>query len=241
LKQPQYKKYQAKRAKRERRQQELLPQRWWWFKQREPIARFTLYIGFLTGGLVLVGFLQWDIIRGQLHEMKKTRIEAGDAARLDQRAWVGVQDAIPAAGSFTETSVWSVKMVFSNSGKTPARAPKIAVLSITSPVRISGPSPDQIKMLDFQPTQAIAPLGKYIFAIGTPADWISTMVASKEETESLISKYPLIKTGELILYYYGILRYVDNSGWSHDTQFCIYMAKPQTQEVSFCQDFNDLN
>jgi hypothetical protein len=233
--------YKVKRAERERKQQDLLPTPLWWLGQRDPIARYTLYLGLLTLGLVIVGTLQWCSALGQLAEIKETRIEAGNATRLDQRAWVGVRDAISVPGSFTETSAWRVNMIFANSGKSPARGAKIAALSLISPVSISGPSPDQIKALEFQPTQAIAPQGTYNFAIGTAADLIATTVAKKGEMESLISKYPLIKSGQLILYYFGILRYEDNSGAIHDTQFCIYMANPQTQVISFCRDFNDLN
>jgi hypothetical protein len=241
LKQPEYKDFQAQRAERERKQQELSITRWWWFKQREPVARFTLYLGFLTLGLVVVGTFQWCSIHSQLTQMTIATRDAEEVARLDQRAWVGVQDAISVPHSFTETSALNVIMVFSNSGKTPAQSTKIAVLSFTSPKPVFGPSADQIKALEFQPTQAIAPQGKYNFAISTGANWEPTVRARKQDTESLIAEYPLIKNGQLILYYYGMLQYADNSGHTHSTQFCIYMANPQTQEIGFCRDFNDLD
>jgi hypothetical protein len=63
LKQPKYKDYQAKRAERERRRQELLIERWWWLKQREPVARFTLYIAAFTVVLAAVSLLQWCELR----------------------------------------------------------------------------------------------------------------------------------------------------------------------------------
>lgn len=214
---------------------------WYWFRQREPVARFTLYLGFFTLALALAGFLQWRSLASQLAEMKVTRIDAAKATRLEQRAWVGVQDAISVPGSFTDTSAWRVNVVFFNSGKTPAKAAEIAVLSFTSPSSVSGPSEQLIKALKFVPTQAIAPQEKFTFAVGTPNNWVSTMVANRADMESLILKYPLINKGELILYYFGILRYEDNSGVSRETQFCIYMAKPETQEISFCRDFNELN
>jgi hypothetical protein len=241
LKQPKYRDFQAKRAERERKQQELSIMRWWWFKQREPVARFTLYLGLLTLGLVVVGTFQYCSIHGQLTEMTISRTDAEEVARMDQRAWVGVQDAIPVAHSFTEASALNVILVFSNSGKTPAQSTKIAALAFTSPKPAFGPSADQIKALEFQPTQAIAPQGKYNFAINTSAGWEPTMRARKQDTESLIASYPLIKSKQLILYYYGVLQYHDNSGNTHSTQFCIYLANPETQEIGFCRDFNDLD
>jgi hypothetical protein len=78
--------YEAKRAERNRKLEERAPKPWHWFGQRDAVARFTLYLGFLTLALVVVGFLQWSIIRDQLNEMRSggvdTRKLAAAAALL---------------------------------------------------------------------------------------------------------------------------------------------------------------
>jgi len=43
------------------------------------------------------------------------------------------------------------------------------------------------------------------------------------------------------LYYYGILKYDDNSGKARETQYCIFLAVPDTREAAMCDAFNDLN
>jgi hypothetical protein len=64
--QSQREEYKARQAERERREQERAPKPWYWLGQRDPVARFTLYVGLLTGGLIIVGVLQWAVIFGQL-------------------------------------------------------------------------------------------------------------------------------------------------------------------------------
>lgn len=78
-----YEKYKAKEAERERRRaEEHTPMQWWWFKQRDPIARSTLYVGFFTLALVIVSFLQFCTLQNQL---KLTQVE--------QRPWIVVSHA----------------------------------------------------------------------------------------------------------------------------------------------------
>jgi len=57
----------------------------------------------------------------------------------------------------------------------------------------------------------------------------------------LISQYMQIKSKNLFLYYFGVLKYDDASGNSHETQFCIYLSNPDTKESGICDSFNDLN
>jgi hypothetical protein len=115
--------YKARQAERERKEQERLPKPWWWIGQRDPVARFTLYLGTFTLCLVAVGLLQWCSIRGQLAEMKSSGIDTHNlavVAVLDQRAWVGSANLsleYPTVGDVVHASVGWI-----NSGKTPARS-----------------------------------------------------------------------------------------------------------------------
>jgi hypothetical protein len=62
-----------------------------------------------------------------------------------------------------------------------------------------------------------------------------------EDNKTLISQFPLIQQGKLFLYYFGMLRYDDNVGKRHTTQFCIYLADPATKALGFCNRFNDMD
>jgi hypothetical protein len=111
----------------------------------------------------------------------------------------------------------------------------------TSPTPISGPSPQQIAMLVFRPVPSIAPQGFYREYI---ADAVGPQRASADELsgqQMLISQYKQIKDKRLFLYYYGLLKYDDNSGNPRETQFCIYLADPDTKQVGICDSFNDLD
>lgn len=159
----------------------------------------------------------------------------------EQRAWVGVL-AIADIGGLTETDPWKVTAVFFNGGRTPARNVQISVLFVTSPIPISGPSKEQIAQLTFRPAQSIAPQGTYRAAIGSDfAADASTTKAQRSGLKTAVSQYELIKNKQLFLYYFGILKYDDSSGKHRETQYCIFLANPDTKQAAICDSFNDLN
>ena len=77
-------------------------------------------------------------------------------------------------------------------------------------------------------------LGQFV-----PAEGITTL--QEEGAKTLVSQYQAIKDGKLFLYYYGILKYDDNSGHHRETQFCIYLADPATKQPGICDGFNEMN
>lgn len=169
-----------------------------------------------------------------------TLANAKKSFRDEQRAWVGVQGTADSRG-FTDKEPWQITVVFFNSGRTPAQNVQTSGMYTTSPVPLSGPTPQQIAMLQFQPAQSIAPQGFYresvgeaIGAEGTSANQISGM-------QTLVSEYTQIKSKTLFLYYYGLVKYEDVSGKSHETQYCILLANPDTKQAGICDSFNDLN
>jgi len=165
---------------------------------------------------------------------------AQSAFREEQRAWVGVQGTAD-SGGFTETEPWKIKVVFFNSGKTPARSVQTSGMFITSPIPITGPFAEQVKRLTFHPGQSIAPQGYYRQTIGADTQAESYTKPQMEGKQTLVSQYKLIKEKQLFLYYFGILKYLDNSGRHRETQFCIYLADPVTKESGICDAFNNLN
>jgi hypothetical protein len=104
---PTYKDAQSRKAERERKVQERMPKPWWWFKQHDPVARFTLYVGIFTLCLVIVGVLQWCSIRGQLDEMgNASKLMHGqlDEMVAQQRPWISVNLDIVKPIRFSEWS-----------------------------------------------------------------------------------------------------------------------------------------
>lgn len=162
------------------------------------------------------------------------------SSRLDQRAWVGVLDLVPR--DFSETSGMPVVVVFFNSGKTPARNVQISSMFRIVAVPMYGPSPENIKHLIFRPAQSIAPQGRYNQILGEriPSGDISTP-PEIQGLQTIISEFQDIKAKRHILYYFGILKYDDVFGHSRETEFCIYLADPDSKQFAFCRDFNDLN
>lgn len=163
-----------------------------------------------------------------------------NAFRDEQRAWIGVEGTNNIKG-FSETEPWRVTVIFFNSGRTPARNVQTSGMFITSPVPIAGPSEQQAAQLTFRPAQSIAPQGNYREAIG--ADFAGEAATPHQilGQQTLLSQYNQIKNRELFLYYFGVLKYDDVFGKTHQTQFCIMLADPATKEVGICDAFNDLN
>jgi hypothetical protein len=158
----------------------------------------------------------------------------------EQRAWIGVQGTADSRG-FTETEAWQITIVFFNSGRTPARNVQSSGMYTTSPIPLRGPSPQQVAQLVFGPAQSIAPQGFYREILGREVGAEGATAGQIYGQKILTSQYTQIKGKQLFMYYYGILKYEDNSGRPHETQFCVLLANPDTREAGMCDSFNDLN
>jgi len=197
-------------------------------KAARTTAGATVWMAVFTALLAATSGLTIWVLINQLGEM-----------RMDRRAWVGVQST--ESIDFSEAVPWKVTVIFFNSGRSPARNVQSSLMYQTSPVPLSGPSAETIARLHFRPAQSIAPQATYHQHLGsyTPSE-ASTPDQVQGANES-ISEYPYIKNRKLFLYYFGILKYDDIFGNHRETQFCIYLANPDTKEVGFCDSFNDLN
>ena len=193
-------------------------------------ANATGWMALFTFVLMLVGVGTYLILKNQLQEMRE-----------EQRAWVGVLDAVSEPQSFTETEPWRVRVVFFNSGRTPARNVQISGMFRASSVPVSGPTPEQAAQLVFRPAQSIAPQGSFRAAIGSEFAAEASTTFQKQGLQTVVSQYKLIKNKELFLYYFGILKYDDGSGKNRETEYCVLLANPDTKESGFCDAFNDLN
>jgi hypothetical protein len=161
------------------------------------------------------------------------------ASKLDQRAWVGVLDIVPK--EFTDTNGLVASVVFFNSGRTPARKVQVSAAFIISPVPMTGPSPEQIKTLKFRPAQSIAPQGRYNEVLGQIVSGEIYTETQMQGRKDALSRFQDIKNKIATLYYFGILKYDDIFGNLRETQFCVFLANPETKEMAFCDAFNDVN
>lgn len=181
-----------------------------------------------------------DQLQAAAKNTKTTIKNAEKSFRQEQRAWVGVQDAVP--GDFSDTQALGVTIVFFNSGRTPARNVQTSVRYELSLTPIAGPPPSEVSKLTFHPGSSIAPQGKYNQRIGGGGMVGEPYVPSQiSGVADLISKFHEIKGKKLILYYFGILKYDDISGNHRETQYCVFLADPETKQLGFCDAFNDLN
>ncbi len=76
--------YEAKKAERARKRQEDSKKPWWWLKQTDPVARFTLYLAIFTFVLICISVAQWGVLRGQQIVMQGQL----DAMERDQRPFM---------------------------------------------------------------------------------------------------------------------------------------------------------
>jgi hypothetical protein len=159
--------------------------------------------------------------------------------RDEQRAWVGFQDT--ASGEFSEKTGWVVRVIFFNSGRSPARNVQESSMFRLSPNPLPGPLQTDIKQLVFRPAQSVAPQSKLNLDMG---EFKSGEPFTEDQTQGqqlIMSHFQEIRDKKYFLYYFGIVKYDDVFGGPHETQYCIFLANPTTKEVGICDAFNDLN
>lgn len=109
-------KYEACKAYA-RRYYEKICNRPWWFKEKEPVAKFTGWVAIFTLLLALVAGLQTCILSNQLQELKD-----------ENRPWIYVENALPASSLAISESDVSLSLEFhlNNTGRFPSRFTSIA-------------------------------------------------------------------------------------------------------------------
>jgi hypothetical protein len=101
--------YEAKKAEAQKKKDECRPIPLWWLGQRDPIARFTLYVAAFTFALFGVGVLQYKILK-----------QADDTSRLRDRAFASV-DGLEVRPQKQGDNVlrWRIDPIITNNGVTP--------------------------------------------------------------------------------------------------------------------------
>ncbi len=169
------------------------------------------------------------------------------AFRDEQRAWVGVESI--KLTKFEPGKSPRVEVILFNSGKTPAIKTHASSGYLLSPTAVSEPSPLLIQVMEQElpvnPRNSVPPQGRLNDIVGDIGEQgqLGQSLASQHESgiAKVIANYDHIVGKELILYFYGEFQYLDINKRSHTTQFCAFLAKPETKEMQFCEGFNELN
>jgi hypothetical protein len=83
-------------------------------------TRATVWMAIFTAILAIVGIGTYFVLKNQLREMHQAGIDSEATKRLDQRAWIGVEDITSIPPIPQEDKTWDIAATFRNSGKTPA-------------------------------------------------------------------------------------------------------------------------
>src|SRR6202050_305524 len=161
------------------------------------------------------------------------------ASQLDERAWVGVGGA--QLTQFEPDKEIIMEAVLINTGKTPARSAKECSGYLLSKFYLKEPTRESIEEIEkkLRTSTPLAPQGKFTVRLGHKelADRPEDLGAS----ELLRQSYLPVKEHMVILYMFGEYRYLDITGKSRVTKYCVYVSNPDTKELHFCDGFNEID
>jgi hypothetical protein len=177
------------------------------------IAEIAIAIG--TLGLLLVNIFLASYTSTSARAAKRSVELAGKNARMDQRAWVAVSDIPP---DFQKNKDWKVRIIFKNTGKTPA---KDFVIKAIGEAVAKGQKPNQEERT-LPGRGIIAPDGLFHsnLSVSSGYDWNST---------------------DLIIH--GRIDYDSVFGCSHWTEFCYHFIPDENSGGGFapCDSGNDID
>lgn len=196
-------------------------------QKRYKVEKFTLFFLFLY---VTISAFLWCANKKATEAAKSAADTAAQSLVFakqqfsdDQRAWVGVENAI--VHDLPNTKVGLMNIILKNSGKTPAL--HMHIFGVTQREKGS-------HLMD------ISDARRY------PVKQLGILMPNAEAT--IPSKIPdstklgiaLLKDGSYRMVSYGIVEYDDVAGRSHSTTLCIFIA-PDFHNVGWCDKYNDAN
>jgi hypothetical protein len=217
---------------------------WWIIRFFSETKATDWAITFLTGGLLLVGYWQWEAISGQLEEMRKGGADTHELAvqaknqadrtkdlaslsekslRIDQRAWISYTvQSFPNPGVAPVDQPFFVHFEFKNSGRTPARNVK-ACYAYTFLSRETIP--------DFK-CPKIGDIGN-IFPQGSSySDLLVSPKFDKSDRDKILD-------GSYRLWVYGRVQYSDVFGVDHWLQFCNHLLSGGGYQI--CEQHHEID
>ncbi len=179
----------------------------------EKAAAITIAAG--TLGLFVINILLWCATNKAATAAKDSVELAQKNARMDQRAWVTVSDI---SSDFRQDEDWTVRLIFKNTGKTPAKS--FVIRGTGEPVQ-KGNKP-RLEEGILPGRGVIAPDGLFHSNLGVSGrfDW---------------------KSIDLVIH--GRIDYDSVFGGSHWTKFCYYFVPAKTGKGGFapCDSGNDID
>jgi hypothetical protein len=168
-----------------------------------------------------------DISANGLAQAQKALDATTANARLDRRAWVGINTLTVV--QFVKDKSLRVDIGFFNSGRTPALKVSDGSKFIFSKTYVPGPDSTWPMNFLMEPQTSVPPQGTFARHI-------------EMDQQVVGPRYDDIKAGKEILYFYGQLIYTDTSETvSGVTQFCIFLRMVDDKpDLAFCPNFNDL-
>jgi hypothetical protein len=195
-------------------------QRWWWLGQRDPIARFTLWLVISTIGLFIATGVSAVVLFVTDHTLRKTMIASN-------RAWV-VPTAMTLNSELKPGQEGHLTFVYGNSGHEPA----VKVGRHDTPVIISGDflgafGPQDvlesfraaIEKGNFPDSCAVARQRRFLGVInpgiGNSVGYVS--IRPEDVTEAVVNGKDFVVIRGCFLY--------ETMGETHSTEYCYFYSK----------------
>jgi hypothetical protein len=169
----------------------------------------------LTAAIAITSLLQWRAISGQLDEMKRGGVDTHDlalAAKLDQRAWIGLSHMTVEplkAGSSVKGSV-----TFVNSGRTPAKDASPLIHMKYSRATAG----EENELLQWSNDGATP---KLIFGAVYPGVPVGSVVGGDNQVK-VLDEADLTQIASGYTYIWGEVSYTDMFDAPHRMEFCGY-------------------
>jgi hypothetical protein len=163
-----------------------------------------------------------QVAQDQLRASEKQGKDAAESLRLDQRAWIGFiqNDVAFSRGLLTQS------LLFSNSGRTPARNVRMRSASkgIPTGTKLTPDYGARNPIGEGPSSSSITPGGSKRL-LGRPLRPDADMLAK-------------LQSGAWVLYHFGEVTYEDVFGQPHRTTFCVFVL-PSLAEAGDCGEYND--
>ena len=185
-------------------------------------------------GLILAAVVA-VIYMGQLAYMRQSVQLTSKSLRMDQRAWI--TSKVGQFSELKENSELPVQMIFTNTGKTPAKHISISLL-IQKRKREEEPS---LKLNENTPKEWTGLMfpnlpESFTFYLMEEGNLTKRVILTKEMRDDLV-------TGRSYLMISGEVSYSDMFDVPHWTRFCSFtkLASPDTRVLDRCTYYNDVD
>src|ERR1700688_1890855 len=168
-------------------------------------------------------------------ELHRAANDSETASKLDQRAWFGISDFdVVQYDPDDSRKPFRIKVLFRNSGKTPARQ-----VHVLGQFQVYKPTSDGPNEADWNLFMGFFNQSKERYV--TAPDATRKYIVNDSSNNIITQNYQAIKDHLLYAYYFGLATYVDNDNRLRTTRFCLMLAEPETKQLAHCGKGNDMD